>query len=144
MRFQRACWAVLGSGHRCASLVDSAYDVGLTGLACQWRALSPARRRAQRWVRPFTDPVDTTSRRSGRRADGRRERDRRPAAALTLVDGTHDAFQFPTTAIRSGNRLAMVNGKFDTGFPPPPISTKSRSSTGSRRDTTEARRMICG
>ena len=31
---------------------------------------------------------------------------------------THDAFQFPTTAIRFGNRLAVVNGKFDTGFPP--------------------------
>jgi sugar lactone lactonase YvrE len=31
---------------------------------------------------------------------------------------THDAFQFPTTAIRFGSSLAVVNGKFDTGFPP--------------------------
>jgi hypothetical protein len=30
----------------------------------------------------------------------------------------HDAFQIPTTAIRFGNRLAVVNAKFDTGFPP--------------------------
>jgi sugar lactone lactonase YvrE len=31
---------------------------------------------------------------------------------------THDAFQFPSTAIRFGNRLAVVNAKFDTGVPP--------------------------
>jgi sugar lactone lactonase YvrE len=31
---------------------------------------------------------------------------------------THDAFQIPTTAIRFGDRLAVVNGKFDTGLPP--------------------------
>jgi sugar lactone lactonase YvrE len=31
---------------------------------------------------------------------------------------THDAFQIPTTAIRFGDRLAVVNAKFDTGFPP--------------------------
>jgi sugar lactone lactonase YvrE len=30
----------------------------------------------------------------------------------------HDAFQIPTTAIRFGNRLAVVNAKFDTGLPP--------------------------
>jgi hypothetical protein len=31
---------------------------------------------------------------------------------------TDDDFQTPTTAIRFGNRLAVVNAKFDTGFPP--------------------------
>jgi sugar lactone lactonase YvrE len=31
---------------------------------------------------------------------------------------THDAFQIPTTAIRFGDRLAVVNAKFDTGIPP--------------------------
>jgi len=31
---------------------------------------------------------------------------------------TSDLFQFPTTAARFGNRLAVVNAKFDTGFPP--------------------------
>ncbi|HEV2071404.1 MAG TPA: hypothetical protein VGR26_16570 [Acidimicrobiales bacterium] len=31
---------------------------------------------------------------------------------------THDLFQVPTTAARFGNRLAVVNAKFDTGFPP--------------------------
>jgi len=31
---------------------------------------------------------------------------------------THDAFQIPTTALRFGNRLAVVNAKFDTGIPP--------------------------
>jgi hypothetical protein len=31
---------------------------------------------------------------------------------------THDAFQIPTTAIRFGDRLAVVNAKFDTGLPP--------------------------
>jgi hypothetical protein len=31
---------------------------------------------------------------------------------------THDAFQVPTTAIRFGSYLAVVNAKFDTGFPP--------------------------
>jgi sugar lactone lactonase YvrE len=29
-----------------------------------------------------------------------------------------DLFQFPTTAARFGSRLAVVNAKFDTGFPP--------------------------
>jgi hypothetical protein len=33
------CWAVLGSAHRCAFLVGSAYDAGLTGRACRRRAL---------------------------------------------------------------------------------------------------------
>jgi sugar lactone lactonase YvrE len=31
---------------------------------------------------------------------------------------TSDLFQVPTTAARFGNRLAVVNAKFDTGFPP--------------------------
>jgi sugar lactone lactonase YvrE len=31
---------------------------------------------------------------------------------------TSDLFQIPTTAARHGNRLAVVNAKFDTGFPP--------------------------
>ena len=31
---------------------------------------------------------------------------------------TSDLFQVPTTAARFGNLLAVVNAKFDTGFPP--------------------------
>jgi len=31
---------------------------------------------------------------------------------------TSSMFQFPTTAARFGNRLAVANAKFDTGFPP--------------------------
>jgi hypothetical protein len=31
---------------------------------------------------------------------------------------TSDLFQVPSTAARFGNRLAVVNAKFDTGFPP--------------------------
>ena len=31
---------------------------------------------------------------------------------------TSDLFQVPTTAPRFGGRLAVVNAKFDTGFPP--------------------------
>ncbi|PSL51982.1 hypothetical protein B0I31_11658 [Saccharothrix carnea] len=31
---------------------------------------------------------------------------------------THDAFQFPTTAVPFGDRLAIVNAKADTGVPP--------------------------
>ena len=31
---------------------------------------------------------------------------------------TSDRFQVPTTVARHGDRLAVVNGKFDTGFPP--------------------------
>jgi len=31
---------------------------------------------------------------------------------------TSDLFQVPTTAARFGSKLAVVNGKFDTGFPP--------------------------
>jgi sugar lactone lactonase YvrE len=31
---------------------------------------------------------------------------------------TSDRFQTPTTAARFGSRLAVVNAKFDTGFPP--------------------------
>jgi sugar lactone lactonase YvrE len=42
--------------------------------------------------------------------------DLRSGVVETVI--THEAFQFPTTAIRFGNRLAVVNAKFDTGFPP--------------------------
>jgi hypothetical protein len=31
---------------------------------------------------------------------------------------TSDLFQTPTTVARFGRRLAAVNAKFDTGFPP--------------------------
>jgi hypothetical protein len=31
---------------------------------------------------------------------------------------THPAFQVPTTVARHGDRLALVNAKFDTGIPP--------------------------
>ena len=31
---------------------------------------------------------------------------------------TSDLFQVPTTAARFGSRLAVVNAKFNTGFPP--------------------------
>ena len=31
---------------------------------------------------------------------------------------TSPAFQVPATVARHGNRLAVVNAKFDTGFPP--------------------------
>jgi sugar lactone lactonase YvrE len=31
---------------------------------------------------------------------------------------TNPNFQIPTTAARDGNRIAVVNAKFDTGFPP--------------------------
>ena len=31
---------------------------------------------------------------------------------------THELFQVPSTAARFGSRLAVVNAKFDTGFPP--------------------------
>ena len=31
---------------------------------------------------------------------------------------TSSSFQFPTTVARAGNLLAVVNAKFDTGFPP--------------------------
>ncbi len=31
---------------------------------------------------------------------------------------TDPAFEIPTTVARWGNRLATVNAKFDTGFPP--------------------------
>ena len=31
---------------------------------------------------------------------------------------TSDRFQTPATAARFGRRLAVVNAKFDTGFPP--------------------------
>ena len=32
---------------------------------------------------------------------------------------TSDLFRVPTTVARSGSRLALVNGRFDLGFPPP-------------------------
>jgi hypothetical protein len=31
---------------------------------------------------------------------------------------TSPLFQVPTTVARHGSRLALVNAKFDTGFPP--------------------------
>ena len=31
---------------------------------------------------------------------------------------TNPLFEIPTTVARDGNRLAVVNAKFDTGFPP--------------------------
>ena len=31
---------------------------------------------------------------------------------------TNPNFEIPTTAARDGNRIAVVNAKFDTGFPP--------------------------
>ncbi len=40
-------------------------------------------------------------------------------ASATVVDVImSDAFQIPTTVARHGSRLAAVNAKFDTGFPP--------------------------
>jgi hypothetical protein len=49
---QGPCWAVIGSTHRCASLVDSAYDVSLSGPApvgcqrCRQRARTDPRPRS--------------------------------------------------------------------------------------------------
>jgi hypothetical protein len=31
---------------------------------------------------------------------------------------TNDLFEVPSTAARFGSRLAVINAKFDTGFPP--------------------------
>ena len=42
---------------------------------------------------------------------------------------TSELFQIPTTVARFGDRLATVNAKFDTGFPPTPTSMRSSSST---------------
>ena len=39
------------------------------------------------------------------------------SGSLTKVI-TSDAFQVPTTVARFGDRLAVVNAKFDTGLPP--------------------------
>jgi sugar lactone lactonase YvrE len=39
-------------------------------------------------------------------------------SATVIKTITDDAFQVPTTVARWGNRLAAVNAKFDTGFPP--------------------------
>jgi sugar lactone lactonase YvrE len=43
-----------------------------------------------------------------------------PQLAFGVVEKviTSDLFQVPTTAARFGSRLAVVNAKFDTGFPP--------------------------
>jgi sugar lactone lactonase YvrE len=43
-----------------------------------------------------------------------------PDLASGVVEAviTNDLFQTPTTAARFGSRLAVVNAKFDTGFPP--------------------------
>ena len=43
---------------------------------------------------------------------------------------TSDLFQVPATAARFGSRLAVVNAKFDTGFPPTATSGRSSWSTG--------------
>ncbi len=44
---------------------------------------------------------------------------RRNLTAGSVVEViTDDAFQTPSTAIRADGRLAVVNAKFDTGFPP--------------------------
>jgi sugar lactone lactonase YvrE len=43
--------------------------------------------------------------------------DLRSGSITTTI--TDDAFQIPTTVARHGNRLALVNGRFDLGFPPP-------------------------
>jgi sugar lactone lactonase YvrE len=40
------------------------------------------------------------------------------SATLVRVIRDKDAFEIPTTVARWGNRLATVNAKFDTGFPP--------------------------
>jgi hypothetical protein len=32
---------------------------------------------------------------------------------------TSDLFRIPTTVAERGNRLALVNARFDVGFPPP-------------------------
>jgi sugar lactone lactonase YvrE len=44
----------------------------------------------------------------------------RPDLSAGVVEEviTSDLFQVPTTAARFGSRLAVVNAKFDTGFPP--------------------------
>jgi hypothetical protein len=55
MLFQGRCWAVLGSVHRCASLVGSAYDVSLTepvgGERCACAAHARDRARLGRGLR---------------------------------------------------------------------------------------------
>ena len=40
------------------------------------------------------------------------------SSARVLSVTTNPAFEFPTTVARHGSRLAVVNAKFDTGFPP--------------------------
>jgi hypothetical protein len=46
----------------------------------------------------------------------RLSRDRSSANVIQTI--TDPAFEVPTTVARWGNRLAVVNAKFDTGFPP--------------------------
>jgi sugar lactone lactonase YvrE len=43
-----------------------------------------------------------------------------PDLSSAMVEGviTSKAFEVPTTVARDGSRLALVNAKFDTGFPP--------------------------
>jgi hypothetical protein len=43
-----------------------------------------------------------------------------PDLSSATVEGviTSKAFEVPTTVARDGSRLALVNAKFDTGFPP--------------------------
>ena len=40
------------------------------------------------------------------------------ASATVMRVITNPSFEIPTTVARDGNRLAVVNAKFDTGFPP--------------------------
>jgi len=44
--------------------------------------------------------------------------DRHLASGVVEKVITSDLFQTPNTAARFGRRLAVVNAKFDTGFPP--------------------------
>jgi hypothetical protein len=60
-----------------------------------------------------------------RPADVSRGSDRLPDPDARAYDSrgavrtiTDDAFEVPTTVARWGNRLATVNVKFDSGFPP--------------------------
>jgi hypothetical protein len=46
----------------------------------------------------------------------RLDRDLGAGVAAKVI--TSDLFQTPSTAARFGRRLAVVNAKFDTGFPP--------------------------
>jgi hypothetical protein len=72
MLVQGRCWAVIGSTHRWASLVDSAYDVSLSGRAavgcqrCRQRAPRPAT--ALVWAEVFVEPEPRVFRVEGSRS----------------------------------------------------------------------------